>query len=78
MYYSEDQISDLAELLMGTCQDISAVIKSLDMDESLFTNEDWSYFDDLVGECSVCGWWYERSEILEVEVDDEPVCDSCF
>lgn len=59
--------SDLAERLMGTCD-------NLDMDEHEdFGAEEWAEFDSLVFCCSACGWWCEAGEMQ----DDGESCSDC-
>lgn len=70
-----DKAVIIAEKLQGTPQSLANVLFHEGMSLGLENNVDFcAEIDQLVFECSECGWWCERSEESEHE---EGVCTDC-
>ena len=62
--------TDLAERLMGTCDDGGADLEALSVAEL-------AELDDLVFRCEGCGWWCEAGEACENPDGGGDLCGDC-
>jgi hypothetical protein len=62
-----DRVQDMVDELMGTC------MMSPDFED--WTMEELEEFDDMIFECTICGWWYEIGELGDSH--DELACVEC-
>lgn len=70
-----DKIHELADNLVGTCDNIDSVMRDLNIDFDDVSDEEWAAFDELVFACDNCGWWCDTFEKNVIE--GEILCDDC-
>lgn len=64
----EDRAHEIADALRGTCLSMCAVATEEEMDDTVLLSE----LDELVFECTKCGWWGDLSEL-----SDDGICRDC-
>lgn len=70
----QKRIHEAAEELRGTPQSIHDVLTQAEIDDQEFIDG----IDELVFECTVCGWWCERGEESQSPTKtDEEECADC-
>lgn len=75
---TDDQVIKLAKDLQGSCQSIEIHLYSLfGIDDiNIITLRQCGLLDDIVFNCTSCGWWCETGDFSENE-DDDLVCSNC-
>lgn len=63
-----EKVVELAARVQGTCLNVDDELVDLPL-------EDLAKFDDLVFNCTGCGWWFETNDA--VDTDDGYQCVSC-
>lgn len=59
----EDRAHEIADALRGTCLSLAGVATEEEMDDTVLLSE----LDELVFECTQCGWWDDLSELSDHE-----------
>ncbi len=72
------QVNELYQTLVGTCQDIDVELDLLfDIPNITELSDDTlEEIDQLMFNCSHCGWWCEAGEAVEGP-GDEDICEDC-
>lgn len=69
---TDHQISDVADDLRGTTQDIGAVLRVHGVESfDELTEDDCFVLDSIVLLCELCGWWCDSDEM------EDDLCDEC-
>lgn len=73
---THEQIEELANELLGTCQTFYEVCDDLYNCSAIDLHDDsLRAFDELVFQCADCGWWHESPCSID---EDDQVCDQCL
>lgn len=59
---SEDQVKELAEYLLGTCNSIYDGFAMIGVDKDRVAAQSFDAIDAQIFLCDTCGWWYPESE----------------
>lgn len=67
-------INDVISDLQGSCKTLVQALEELyEIDESVLTEEDIAYINNVIFLCEGCGWWNDLSE-----QQDEGLCSDCY
>ena len=72
---TDDQLREIAEYLVGTCESIDTGLEMVDLNPDDFdiTDVEDAILDYNVETCPGCGWWFEGGEL-----NDGEGCDDCI
>jgi len=78
MAIKPDDLRQIVDYIMGTCQSIDEVLAKFGYEELDY--EAALYIDERIFCCSACEWWCEISEMGDDWEDftDEPACEECI
>lgn len=72
---TDGQLTELVELLEGSCDSLDeATYYLFGKDSDFLSQDDLADIDDNVFKCECCGWWYN---ISEMSGNGEQLCQDC-
>jgi len=74
---TNEQVDQIINYTMGTCNPLSEACESIGVDEDDLTKEQLEHIDCMMFCCEDCGWWCDSGEQNESPNGDN-VCDDCM
>ncbi len=71
-----EKLDDLGYILRGTCKSIEEGLQCAGIEDD---GEDWEdkLLDVSTERCQGCEWWFESSELIDPDSEEDGFCDQC-
>lgn len=76
MKATDEQVEQIRDHLLGTCETLHRMLETLGLDEALFEDVE-ERLGEWVEECQGCGWWFEIWELAGFHNGPDGFCQDC-